>query len=105
MCRGSPSPLGCGGDSCSLSRDRGFFTVNSFIMAPAAMNLLCTGLYLLSSLAQVTDAAPWLFSRSVPRSSTHHNGRLGAVASENSMCSEYGADMLKLGGNAADAVS
>lgn len=71
-------------------------------MAPAAMNLLCTGLYLLSYFAQVSDAAPWLFSRSVPAS--YHDGRLGAVASENSMCSEYGADMLKMGGNAADAV-
>lgn len=71
-------------------------------MAPAAMNLLCTGLYLLSSFAQVSDAAPWLFSRSVPAS--YRDGRLGAVASENSMCSEYGADMLKIGGNAADAV-
>ncbi|OAL74211.1 gamma-glutamyltranspeptidase [Trichophyton violaceum] len=71
-------------------------------MAPAAMNLLCTGLYLLSSFAQVSDAAPWLFSRSVPAS--YRDGRLGAVASENSMCSEYGADMLKIGGNAADAM-
>ncbi|KAK2858356.1 hypothetical protein FQN49_004813 [Arthroderma sp. PD_2] len=74
-------------------------------MAPAAMTLLCTGLYLLSSFAQVSEAAPWLFSRSVPPvSNGHHDGRLGAVASENSMCSENGADMLKVGGNAADAM-
>ncbi|KAF3483780.1 Gamma-glutamyltransferase [Arthroderma uncinatum] len=72
-------------------------------MAPAAMTLLCTGLYLLSSFAQVSEAAPWLFSRSVPPSAKH-DGRLGAVASENGMCSQYGADMLKLGGNAADAM-
>ena len=31
--------------------------------------------------------------------------RLGAVASESNLCSRYGGDMLKNGGNAADAVS
>ena len=30
--------------------------------------------------------------------------RLGAVASENSVCSQIGIDLLKGGGNAADAV-
>ena len=32
-------------------------------------------------------------------------GHLGAVASESSICSEIGIDLLKQGGNAADAVS
>ena len=32
------------------------------------------------------------------------NNRLGAVASENRVCSQIGIDMLKAGGNAADAV-
>lgn len=32
-------------------------------------------------------------------------GKLGAVASESSICSRHGADILKKGGNAADAVS
>lgn len=32
-------------------------------------------------------------------------GKLGAVASENSICSRHGTDILKKGGNAADAVS
>ena len=32
-------------------------------------------------------------------------GRLGAVASESSICSRHGMEMLKKGGNAADAVS
>lgn len=32
-------------------------------------------------------------------------GKLGAVASESSICSKHGTDMLKMGGNAADAVS
>lgn len=32
-------------------------------------------------------------------------GKLGAVASENSICSQHGVDILRKGGNAADAVS
>lgn len=32
-------------------------------------------------------------------------GKLGAVASENSICSRHGSDILKKGGNAADAVN
>ncbi|KAJ6098837.1 transcriptional regulator family: Fungal Specific TF [Penicillium canescens] len=31
-------------------------------------------------------------------------GKLGAVASESSICSEHGTDILKMGGNAADAL-
>lgn len=33
------------------------------------------------------------------------DGKLGAVASESAVCSRHGTDMLKMGGNAADAVS
>lgn len=33
------------------------------------------------------------------------DAKIGAVASESSICSRYGGDMLKIGGNAADAVS
>ncbi|CAG7943736.1 unnamed protein product [Penicillium salamii] len=32
-------------------------------------------------------------------------GKLGAIASESAICSRHGVDILKLGGNAADAVS
>lgn len=35
----------------------------------------------------------------------HGHGQLGAVASENRVCSQIGIDLLKAGGNAADAVS
>lgn len=38
----------------------------------------------------------------------HHHlgeGKRGAVASESAICSRIGTDMLKMGGNAADAVS
>lgn len=33
------------------------------------------------------------------------DGKLGAVASESAVCSRHGTDMLRIGGNAADAVS
>ena len=33
-----------------------------------------------------------------------NNNKLGAVASENKVCSQIGIDLLKAGGNAADAV-
>ena len=33
-----------------------------------------------------------------------NNNRRGAVASENKLCSQIGIDLLKAGGNAADAV-
>ena len=32
-------------------------------------------------------------------------GKLGAIASESAICSQHGVDILKMGGNAADAVS
>lgn len=35
----------------------------------------------------------------------HQDPRLGAVASENKICSQIGIDLLEQGGNAADAVS
>ncbi len=38
-------------------------------------------------------------------STKHHDTKLGAVASESSVCSKIGIDILKKGGNAADAVS
>lgn len=33
------------------------------------------------------------------------NEKLGAITSENRMCSGFGGDMLRMGGNTADAVS
>lgn len=33
------------------------------------------------------------------------DAKLGAVASESAVCSKIGTDILKIGGNAADAVS
>ena len=39
-----------------------------------------------------------------PESQILEDGKLGAVASENKICSQIGIDLLKAGGNAADAV-
>lgn len=35
----------------------------------------------------------------------NEDGKLGAVASESAVCTRHGTDILKVGGNAADAVS
>jgi gamma-glutamyltranspeptidase / glutathione hydrolase len=40
-----------------------------------------------------------------PNPQHHARDKLGAVASESSVCSQIGVDLLKAGGNAADAVS
>ncbi|KAL3426640.1 gamma-glutamyltranspeptidase [Phlyctema vagabunda] len=53
-----------------------------------------------AGLASVTSAVPY----HVPINSTTEAGKLGAVASESSVCSEIGIDILKEGGNAADAI-
>lgn len=39
-----------------------------------------------------------------PVSSENRHDRLGAVASENKLCTGIGIDLIKVGGNAADAV-
>lgn len=52
------------------------------------------------SISQLAQAAPCNVSSVLDP--THD--KLGAVASENSLCSQIGVDMLKQGGNAADAM-
>jgi len=71
--------------------------------------LLCFALAALT-LAVISRAA---LGNHVVRLSVHGHdalndedgGRLGAVASESSICSRIGVDLIKDGGNAADAVS
>lgn len=46
-----------------------------------------------------------LFDRGTNGRNGFSPGKLGAVASESSICSAHGTEMLKMGGNAADAVS
>lgn len=68
-----------------------------------ALLMVVSALTLLSNFAR----APPGFLQNLP-GGYHDNreeGKLGAVASENAICSRYGTDMLKMGGNAADAVS
>ena len=62
--------------------------------------VLCAWSLLASlALAAVSQLA---LSSSIPYKYEHD--QLGAVASENSICSKIGIDLLKAGGNAADAV-
>ena len=63
--------------------------------------------YLALALALGQSALGWAFPASgYKRSSDQHElkDRLGAVASESSVCSKIGVDLIKDGGNAADAV-
>ena len=57
--------------------------------------------------SQGVDAAPAHISSSLDFSRLlrdREQNKLGAVASENSICSKIGIDLLKKGGNAADAL-
>lgn len=57
--------------------------------------------------SQAVDAAPAHLNPGYDVSRTlldPEQNQLGAVASESSICSEIGIDMLKLGGNAADSL-
>lgn len=58
------------------------------------------------ALSFALTALPFTKAISIPFNSTKHgDGKNGAVASESSLCSNIGIDILKVGGNAADAVS
>lgn len=62
---------------------------------------------LLSLLVQVVNAHPYLSHYPPPASpahSAHFTNKLGAVACENEICSTIGIDVLRSGGNAADAM-
>ena len=53
-------------------------------------------------LAAFTLASQVFFGSSAPERTDHD--RLGAVASENIICTQIGIDLIKAGGNAADAL-
>lgn len=61
------------------------------------------------SLSTLTNIALFPGVNSIPvngfKSGQDGEDTLGAVASESSLCSETGTEMLLMGGNAADAVS
>jgi hypothetical protein len=67
------------------------------------LNGLIWPLLALYAHSAFADKAPQAILDNLP-SQQVNNGRLGAVASENGVCSQIGIDLLKAGGNAADAV-
>ena len=75
---------------------------------PSTAKISCIPLLLytcitLPGLAQSFQLSQWpLGSLQGPQTS---GNRIGAVASENKICSQIGIDLLKGGGNAVDAVS
>ncbi|PGH02759.1 gamma-glutamyltransferase [Blastomyces parvus] len=78
------------------------------LLASVAIMLLLTSFYLFSSLATFTGTFGAKLSGvgadKYGNCGGHQEGELGAVASENRNCSRLGAGMLKIGGNAADAM-
>lgn len=58
----------------------------------------------LVSLALLVFHLPSAWTSPVPNACAE-DGKLGAVASENAICSRHGTEILEAGGNAADAVS
>lgn len=71
----------------------------------AIVSLVLVIIYLPTSFGSPLD----LFPRDPGSQDGWHQGfapgKLGAVASESSICTGHGTEMLKMGGNAADAVS
>jgi gamma-glutamyltranspeptidase/glutathione hydrolase len=73
--------------------------------------MICVGGFIVSltffTLARLAFAArappPFTYSHGYGQHDGRP-GRLGAVASESSICSRVGTDLLRKGGNAADAV-
>lgn len=67
------------------------------LMASCLARYFAFLLVLQSALASPIAWWPW-------KSNTRKPGYTGAVASESSICSQIGTDLLKMGGNAADAM-
>jgi gamma-glutamyltranspeptidase/glutathione hydrolase len=71
--------------------------------------LAILSLLLIVTYLPQAKTSPLDFSERAPNTDGSHTriapGKLGAVASESSICSQHGVDILKKGGNAADAVS
>ncbi|KAL2372868.1 hypothetical protein RJZ57_002670 [Blastomyces gilchristii] len=80
------------------------------LLTSIAITVLLTSFYLFSSFTTFTETWGAKLSGSggnpgkYGNCGGHHHGELGAVASENRNCSRLGGEMLKIGGNAADAM-
>lgn len=70
-------------------------------MAPGVYHYLTGLLTLQSALGNPVSSASYPIGTVTP---VVEEGKLGAVASESDICSRIGTDILKLGGNAADAM-
>lgn len=81
-------------NSFSVALTARIFTMFALIQIVSALSF--------SSLFVQSGASPFLNSRLEPQ---YEPGHRGAVASESSICSQIGIDLLSQGGNAADAVS
>ncbi|GAD96923.1 gamma-glutamyltranspeptidase [Paecilomyces variotii No. 5] len=68
-----------------------------------ALLMVASALILLNNFARASPG----FLPKLPGNLQGHgeDAKLGAVASENAICSRYGTDMLEMGGNAADAAN
>ena len=67
-------------------------------------NVQRAALLTLVSLALLVCHLPSVWTSPVPNECVE-DGKLGAVASENAVCTRHGTEILEAGGNAADAVS
>jgi hypothetical protein len=75
----------------------------SLVKALIIISLAVAGLYIY--LPRLGFLSPLRTCGSTAHNLNNGDDSLGAVASESSICSAAGTEMLKLGGNAADAVS
>lgn len=73
-------------------------------MAAATMKRWLTGLLILHTAFANPISSKLPCSSSTPSPPALGVGEFGAVASESDICSRIGIDLLKLGGNAADAM-
>jgi len=87
-------PLRCGGASVSFPSTR-----LSYLAMPSLRTVI-TGLV----LAHLSLASPGKYPPAYHHGSASENDTLGAVASESSICSDIGINVLKEGGNAADSL-
>lgn len=60
---------------------------------------------IIASLASGVLTSPAISKKNEPSTDHASTSKLGAVASESSVCSRVGTDLIKKGGSAADAVS
>ncbi|KAF7718169.1 Gamma-glutamyltransferase / Glutathione hydrolase [Penicillium ucsense] len=70
----------------------------------AVISLLILGLYIPSVSTSPLDFLPTAPGHTVNGHEKIAPGKLGAVATENAICSRHGIEMFEMGGNAADAL-